>query len=102
MKKRRYGITQCMLTALLLASCISGCSIPHRRSRTGSQDHAFIGYWPPPKGSVRLRLAVKDNIDLKGVVTTAGSEYVAKTSAPATSDAKCMAISRARNVQIVG
>jgi amidase len=102
MKKRRYGIAQSMLTGLLLASYFSGCSIPHRHSRTGSQDHAFIDYWPPPKEGVRLRLAVKDNIDLKGVVTTAGSEYVAMTSAPAKSDAKCMAISRARNVQIVG
>src|SRR6516165_3626067 len=39
---------------------------------------------------------------MKGVVTTAGSEYVAETSPPATSDAACLAISRARNVQIVG
>jgi amidase len=49
-----------------------------------------------------LRLAVKDLIDVKGVVTTAGSEYVAETSPPATSDAACLTISRARNVQIVG
>jgi len=49
-----------------------------------------------------LRLAVKDLIDMKGVVTTAGSEYVAETSPPATSDAACLMISRARNVQIVG
>jgi amidase len=47
-------------------------------------------------------LAVKDNIDIKGVVTTAGSQYLADTSPPAPRDAKCMAISRARNVQIVG
>ena len=49
-----------------------------------------------------MRLAVKDLIDMKGVVTTAGSEYVAETSPPATSDAACLMISRARNVQIVG
>ena len=47
-------------------------------------------------------LAVKDNIDMKGVVTTAGSEYVAKTSPPATRDAECLAIARERNVRIVG
>ena len=47
-------------------------------------------------------MAVKDNIDMKGVVTTAGSEYVAKTSQPASRDAKCLAIARERNVQIVG
>jgi Asp-tRNA(Asn)/Glu-tRNA(Gln) amidotransferase A subunit family amidase len=49
-----------------------------------------------------LCLAVKDNIDMKGVVTTDGSEYVAKTSPPATSDAECMAIARQRNVLVVG
>jgi amidase len=49
-----------------------------------------------------LRLAVKDLIDVKGVVTTAGSEYVAETSPPAKSDAACLMIARTRNVQIVG
>jgi amidase len=49
-----------------------------------------------------LRLAVKDLIDIKGVVTTAGSEYVAKTGAPALRDAECLEGARRRNVQIVG
>jgi Asp-tRNA(Asn)/Glu-tRNA(Gln) amidotransferase A subunit family amidase len=49
-----------------------------------------------------LRVAVKDLIDVKGVVTTAGSEYLAKNSPPAARDAKCLAIARQRNVQIVG
>ena len=49
-----------------------------------------------------MRLAVKDNIDMKGVVTTAGSQYLAKNSPPADADAKCLAIARERNVQIVG
>ena len=49
-----------------------------------------------------MRLAVKDLIDVKGVVTTAGSEHVAETSPPAKSDAACLMISRTRNVQIVG
>src|SRR5260370_41615373 len=39
---------------------------------------------------------------MKGVVTTDGSEYVAKTSSPAASDAECLAIARQRNVLIVG
>src|SRR5260221_10423692 len=39
---------------------------------------------------------------MKGVVTTDGSEYVAKTSSPAASDAECLAIARRRNVLIVG
>jgi amidase len=50
----------------------------------------------------RLRLAVKDLIDIKGIVTTAGFEYIAETSPPATSDAACLMISRARNVRILG
>ena len=49
-----------------------------------------------------LRLAVKDNIDMKGVVTTAGSEIFSKTHKPAEKDAPCLAIARQRNVQIVG
>ena len=47
-------------------------------------------------------VAVKDNIDMKGVVTTAGSEYLSKNSPPAARDAACLAIARQRNVQIVG
>src|ERR1022692_5330284 len=83
-------------------SCLSGCSALQRHSRTGTPDNAFIVYWPPPNNSGRLRLAVKDLIDLKGVVTTAGSEYVSKNDPPADRDATCMALARARNVLIVG
>ena len=71
-------------------------------SANGPRNDAFIVYWPPPKESKRLRLAVKDNIDVKGVVTTAGSEYVARTNPSAARDADCLAIARERNVQIVG
>jgi amidase len=102
MRKRRYVIAQCMLTGLLLTSYFSGCSIPHGRSPTGSHDRAFIDYWPAPKSSKQLTLAVKDNIDMKGVVTTAGSEYLATTNLPASRDADCLAIARERNVRIVG
>jgi Asp-tRNA(Asn)/Glu-tRNA(Gln) amidotransferase A subunit family amidase len=45
---------------------------------------------------------VKDLIDMKGHVTTAGSEYLAKTGTPAVRDAKCLAIARSRGVNIVG
>jgi Asp-tRNA(Asn)/Glu-tRNA(Gln) amidotransferase A subunit family amidase len=91
-----------MLIGLLLTTCLSDCAIQQRQSAKNSYDHAFIHYWPPPKESKRLRLAVKDLIDIKGVVTTAGSEYVAETGQPAPSDAACLLISRTRNVQIVG
>jgi amidase len=91
-----------MLVGLLLVTLLDGCGVLQRPSASYSYDHAFIRYWPPRKESGSLRLAVKDLIDMKGVVTTAGSHYVAETSQPATSDAVCLMIARARNVQIVG
>ena len=65
-------------------------------------NRAFIDYWPPDPNRKELRLAVKDNIDMKGVVTTAGSEFFFQTHKPAEKDAPCLAIARRRNVQIVG
>jgi len=102
MKKGRRMVDRSMLIAFLLIIGFSGCAILQRQPASDSYDHAFIHYWATAKESKRLRLAVKDLIDMKGVVTTAGSEYVAETSPPATSDAACLMISRARNVQIVG
>ncbi len=84
------------VVSLMLA--LGACSTPNG----GSVRSTFIAYWPPPKNDQRLRLAVKDNIDVKGVVTTAGSEYLSKTSPPAARDAECLDIARRRNVQIVG
>jgi amidase len=102
MKNRRCVIAQCVLPGLLLIGFFNGCTFLPTHSASGSRDHTFITYWPGPKNSQQLRLAVKDNIDMKGVVTTAGSEYVAKTSPPAARDAGCLAIARERNVHIVG
>ena len=52
---------------------VSGCMLlPHSTGHT-EHHHAFIDYWAPPKDSQGLKLAVKDNIDMQGVVTTAGS-----------------------------
>lgn len=86
-----------------LASLVlcSGCSLLPRPARL-SGNRAFINYWPPDPNSKKLRLAVKDNIDMKGVVTTAGSEIFSLTHKPAEKDARCLAIARGRNVQIVG
>src|SRR6185436_5502198 len=74
---------------------LGGCAGP-------SAKHAFIAYWPPEGQLDTLRLAVKDNIDMAGVVTTAGSEYFARNHPPAKTDAPALAIARQRNVQIVG
>jgi amidase len=100
MKNHSYVIVQSVLSGLLLMSFLNGCSTSPRR--VGTKDRAFILYWPPPGSGQELRLAVKDLIDIKGVVTTAGSEYVAKTGAPALRDAECLEGARRRNVRIVG
>jgi amidase len=100
MKNHSCVIVQSVLSGLLLMSFLNGCSTSPRRA--GTKDRAFILYWPPPESSQGLRLAVKDVIDIKGVVTTAGSEYVAKTGAPALRDAECLEGARRRNVRIVG
>jgi Asp-tRNA(Asn)/Glu-tRNA(Gln) amidotransferase A subunit family amidase len=89
--------------SVALASLVlcGGCSLVPRPSRL-SGNRAFIDYWAPDPNSKQLRLAVKDNIDMKGVVTTAGSEIFSLTHQPAKKDAACLAIARRRNVQIVG
>ena len=81
---------------------LSGCSLLPRFHAHLPGNRAFIAYWPPAENSKQLKLAVKDNIDVQGVVTTAGSELLAKTRAPAEKDASCLAIARQRNVLIVG
>jgi Asp-tRNA(Asn)/Glu-tRNA(Gln) amidotransferase A subunit family amidase len=85
----------------LLVLC-SGCSFTPLINKKLSGNRAFIDYWPADPNNNRLRLAVKDNIDMQGVVTTAGSQFFEQTHKPAQADAPCLAIARQRNVQIVG
>jgi amidase len=89
---------------IALASLVlcSGCSILPGFNKKLPGNRAFIDYWAPDSNSKQLRLAVKDNIDIKGVVTTAGSEIFSRTHKPAEKDAPCLAIARRRKVQIVG
>ena len=49
-----------------------------------------------------VRLAVKDCIDVAGVVTTAGSPVLAESAEPAGADAVCLAVARAAGARIVG
>jgi len=49
-----------------------------------------------------LRLAIKDCIDVAGVVTTAGSPLIAERAEPATVDAPCLEVARAAGARIVG
>lgn len=53
-------------------------------------------------GECRPRLAVKDLIDLVGIITTAGSRLVAESAQPATRDAACLRGARSAGVAIVG
>ena len=99
---RRCSAAQFAWGATLLVSFFSGCVTPFNHEASITRNDAFIDYWPPPKNTTDLRLAVKDFVDLKGVVTTAGSEYFEKNGLPATKDAACMAIARERGVLIVG
>src|SRR5215467_12421461 len=82
---------------------LSGCSLLPSLHSLLPGNRAFIDYWPPAETNAnQLKLAVKDNIDMKGVVTTAGSKRLARKRAPAEKDASCLTIARQRHVQIVG
>jgi len=102
-RMRHSGLSGLKWLPLALASLFlcSGCAFLPRPSKL-SGNRAFIKYWPPDPNGKGLRLAVKDNIDMKGVVTTAGSEIFSITHKPAEKDAACLAIARQRKVQIVG
>ena len=91
-----------LILGLLPIFLFTGCSQLPRWTSKPSKEHAFITYLPPAEGSTRLRLAVKDNIDVKGIVTTAGSRVVANVAEPAKKDAPALAIARRQNVEIVG
>jgi len=98
----KSAVIRTIVPAIFAVTWLSGCAIPNARPESPTRDRAFIEYWPPSNDSKKLRLAVKDLIDMKGVVTTAGSEFLAKHSSPAKRDAKCLAIARQSGVQFVG
>src|SRR6476619_1443060 len=91
-----------ILVAVFFVSGLSGCSAVPLFTKHLPGDRAFIKHWGAEEKSQRLRLAIKDNIDMKGVVTTAGSNFFLLTHQPAKADAACLVIARRRNVQIVG
>src|SRR5437773_2182881 len=97
-----YAVIRTILPAIFLVTWLAGCAIPNARPESSTRDKDFIEYWSTSNDSKKLRLAVKDLIDMKGVVTTAGSEFIAKHASPAKRDAKCLAIARQSGVQFVG
>ena len=111
MKAFRCFICKSFLLGLASIALLSGCSLLPSFHPRLSGNRAFIVYWPPATNSTQLKLAIKDNIDMKGVATTAGSKRLARgnfitfytsRAKPAEKDAPCLAIARQRNVQIVG
>jgi amidase len=101
---KTFGCIGCKSLLLGVASIalLGGCSLLPSFHPRLSGNRAFIAYWPPAENNNQLKLAVKDNIDMKGVVTTAGSKRLARKRAPAETDASCLAIARQHNVYIVG
>src|SRR2546423_10895233 len=95
-------VIRTILPAIFVVSGLSGCSAVPLVTKHLPGDRAFIKQFPAETTDNRLRLAIKDNIDMKGVVTTAGSNFFLLTHQPAKADAACLAIARRRNVQIVG
>ena len=102
MKNRSGAVVGMGVSAALAMILFTGCALPSKSPPSPTRDRAYVVYWPPPAESKELRLAVKDLIDMKGVVTTAGSEFLAKNGPPARRDAECLAIARERKVRIVG
>jgi amidase len=87
----------------LIALLATSCSFSGLRTPATPSPHAFISYKAPAPDDENLRLAVKDLIDMKGEVTSAGSEHLYKTAPPATKDAECLKYIRRRSdVTIVG
>lgn len=80
----------------------TGCSVWQQSDKATPPPHAFIQYTPPPPGDTNLRLAVKDLIDMKGEVTSAGSQLLYEQGKRATKDAACLRIARQRGVTFVG
>jgi amidase len=95
---RSINCRLCIAAVVFSAGLLTSCTFPFSRLRG---DREFIQYWPPRQNG-QLRVAVKDVIDMRGVVTTAGSELYAKKGEPATRDAECLKSVRQRGVSIVG
>jgi Asp-tRNA(Asn)/Glu-tRNA(Gln) amidotransferase A subunit family amidase len=91
-----------LVPVLLATGLASSCTTSLLDRADHSSGRAFIKYWPPPRNDTSLRLAVKDLIDVQGVVTSAGSRHIADNSPPAAQDAECLRIARQRGVRIVG
>src|SRR3954462_11702280 len=98
----KHADVRAVLIAILALSGLGGCAAVPLFTKHLPGDRAFIKQFPAEANGNRLRLAIKDNIDMKGIVTTAGSNFFLMTHAPAKADAPCLAIAHRRNVVVVG
>lgn len=96
------SLPRSILPALFIGVTLTGCEGIRTRPARSPTDHVFVKYWPQPANKSGLKLAVKDFIDIRGEVTSAGSAYVARTNGPARQDAACLKLARERGVHIVG
>lgn len=99
---RHRNLAVTLLQVLLGSSILTSCDIVRTRPARSATDHVFVRRMASPPDDGKLRLAVKDFIDVKGEVTTAGSAYLAQTGKPAERDAACLRLARERGVHIVG
>ena len=90
------------LLALLPALVFSSCSYVTQWNARLPGNKAILTPIKCEEEKGKVRLAIKDNIDVEGVVTSAGSRYLAMNRPPASKDAPCLAIARERGVQIIG
>ena len=67
---------------------------------SANRAHVFTQILPQVAGG--LRVGVKDLIDVEGVITTAGSRFVASHATPALRDAQCLAGFRQAGADLVG
>ena len=92
-----------LLLGLAAAIGLQSCALPLGPKESATPDHAFTTWYrPAAPNSGQLRLAVKDIIDMKGEITTAGSQYLAKNRPPAKRDAALLTSARQPGVKIVG
>ena len=91
-------IARFLSVASILA--LSACAVRQAPLPNRPGDHVFIEYWGAEKAGGKLRLAVKDLIDVRGTVTSSGTEYHKQRGIRAKQDAACLAIARERGVAI--
>jgi hypothetical protein len=64
-RKFRRFVCKSFLLGLSSIAFLSGCSLVPSFHSPFARNEGFIAYWPRAENSNQLKLAVKDNIDMK-------------------------------------